>query len=77
MWIGFHNIFNEDEEHYDPIIQVFMLIVANFLYLIYLVRNKPYDSRQLFLIDLFNSWVAYTISILMLYFLRSPLKSRA
>lgn len=72
IFVGFSNIFKEDEDHMEPVFQVQLFIFSNFFYLVYLIKFRPYTSRQLFLLDLFNSWIVYTCSVLFLYFIKSP-----
>lgn len=72
LFVGFHNIFKQDQSHIEPIFQVYLFIFSNFFYLLYLIKYRPYTSRQLFLLDLFNSSNVYSCSVYHLYFIKSP-----
>jgi len=57
--------------YFSPIFQSFTMILTNFLYICYIIRSNPFYGIQLYVMEVFNSIMVYSLSVLCLYYLKS------
>jgi len=69
LTIGMINIYFENS--LPAIFQVFIVIWANLLHLLYIAISKPFSDIQTLRLEFFNTLIFYTMSILFLYYIQS------
>ena len=69
LTIGLTNLYAEN--HLAPIFQIFIVIWANLLHLLYLIVYSPFSDIQNLRIELFNTLIFYILSIFFLFNIKS------